>query len=75
MQMLRKSIVYKLLEGCRSISQATIIVYLKVIANIEGCFLFVAFYNLHQIIHIIEINLDIDTCLLKQVKEVRYQRK
>jgi len=41
----------------------------------EGCFLFVAFYDSHQVIHVIEVNLGIDTYLLEKVEKVGYQRK
>jgi len=56
---IQEDIVYKLLKGCRSVSQTERHNYLfkRFIASTESYFLFVTFYNLYQIICMIEVNI------------------
>jgi len=74
---IQEDIVYKLLKGCRSVSQTERHNYLfkRFIASTESYFLFVTFYNLYQIICMIEVNIYIYIYLPGWVKKVGYQRK
>ena len=67
-----ENIVYKLLKSCRSISKTKRYncLFKGSIVSMESCFLFIVFYNIHQIIYVMEVNLSIDVCFLGELKRL-----